>query len=163
MWEIFFCKDCLCSYPIEQIKINGGSYNSWLKTHTHLETICSLCWQVVRPLEAKDHSCPLKVYVRTSPYKKLACFDFETSANPQDPKGHEAIFISCFFETVKIGHFQRIDFVSDEVHFEGIDGVLSTADEYAGSFTYDYYPPKVAVHVPETCDLKMSSPYINVQ
>ena len=71
----------------------------------NLETICLLCRKVVLPLEAKDHACPLKVYAKASPHKKLACFDFETSAHPDRGSKHDAIFISCFFETNRIGDF----------------------------------------------------------
>ena len=91
--QYFTCHECLMSYPRKEMRPYNYNYKEWVKKHTHLETICPVCKQRVLPSEAKNHACPLKTYCNSENYRRLACFDFETSCDPNSPDSyHEAIF-----------------------------------------------------------------------
>ena len=148
------------SYPRKQLKLHKNNYLEWEKQHQHLETICHLCFQRVPPLEAKTHACPLKTYCPSDSYRRLACFDFETSCEPKSPEAcHEAIFLSCYFETVALGEFKCVSFANDEMEFVH-DGVLSKEN---GDFQYDYYPPNVAVHIPPSCEYRPEQSFKSIK
>ena len=98
------CDVCLMKYPLH------ADIADYSKRHRHFDEICHNCKNIIPANDIYTHACPLRVFSAPVPYRKIACYDFETAAMQNDKTGdkiHEPVFLSCYFETSKICHFSK--------------------------------------------------------
>jgi len=149
------CDVCLMKYPLNTANID------YRATHRHFDEMCHNCKNIIPADKIYTHSCPLRVFTAPVPYRKMACYDFETAAmqNENGEKIHEPAFLSCYFETSKVCHFSKINFASTDMNFPETDGIVEHEDD----LFLNYYDPKVEVWLPKSIDYKMPEyPFPNV-
>ena len=141
------CDICLMKYPL------NTKDTDYRATHKHVDGVCHNCSEIIPSEMIGTHSCPLRVFTAPVPYRKIACYDFETSAmeNEDGEKIHEPAFLCCYFETSELCHFSKINFASTDMNFTETDGVVEPSD----NLFLDYYHPKVSVWLPKSVDYKM--------
>ena len=82
------CNACLMKYPLNTADID------YRATHRHFDEMCHNCNSIIPAEKINTHSCPLRVFTAPVPYRKIACYDFETAAmlNENGEKIHEPAF-----------------------------------------------------------------------
>jgi len=102
------CDDCLMQYPLTIAHDEA----TWRRSHICFEQVCRSCREMMHPAALKTHCCPLKLFAKPQAYRRIACYDFETSADTETSNGeHDAVFVSMYFETETLGHFKLIRYV----------------------------------------------------
>jgi len=152
------CSKCHLHYPISFVK--NATY--WKLCHKHFDTKCGICQNWITDVDKQEHYCPMKMYTAPEDYRKFGVFDFETSAS-METGHHEAVFLSCVFETEKVGEFFNLNFASPCLNVEEAE----LLDKQHSPLNINYFPDGEEIWIPKMPNLltekQFLGPFSNIK